>query len=87
MVRRLLCVETCSECAMRIDVWPFGVIQFDDDRSVAKKYTLCVERMADGRERACVAARLSHCIHSGTPAEVAEKIGESQVWLRYKSIV
>jgi formate dehydrogenase iron-sulfur subunit len=87
VVRRLLCVEACSGRVMRIDVCTFGVIQFDDDRGVAQKCSLCVEWLADGSEPACAAACLSHCIQSGTPAEVAEKIGESRVRLWYKSIV
>ena len=83
----LIDAQACSGCMMCIEACPFGVIRFDDERGVAQKCTLCVERLADGLQPACVAACLSHCIHSGTPAEVAEKIGESRVRLWYKSIV
>jgi Fe-S-cluster-containing dehydrogenase component len=86
-VRRLLCVEACSGCVMRIDTCPTVVIQSDDHRCIAQKSTLCVDRLADGRQHACVAACLNHCIHSGTPAEVAEKIGKGRVWPWHEDIV
>jgi len=80
VVGRLLYVEAYSGCMMRIEACPFGLIRFDDGRGVAQKCTLSVERLDEGREAAC----LSNCIHSGSLAEVAEKMGESRVWLSDK---
>jgi len=73
----MMCIEAC----------PFGVIQFDQERGVAQKCTLCVERLEAGRQPACVGACLSHCIYAGAPTEIAEKIGESRVWVWYKDKV
>jgi Fe-S-cluster-containing dehydrogenase component len=77
----LINAEACSGCMMCIEACPFGVIQFDEERGVAQKCTLCVQRLEAGRQPACVGACLSHCIYSGAPAEIAEKIGESRVWV------
>lgn len=83
----LIDAEVCSGCMMCIEACPFGMIQFDEEREVAQKCTLCVERLESGAEPACAAACLSHCIYVGDPAEVAEKLGESRVWLWYQNIV
>lgn len=83
----LIDAEACSGCMMCIEACPFGVIQFDDDKGVAQKCTLCVERLEAGLQPACVAACLSHCIYVGAPAEIAQKIGDSRVWLWYKDKV
>ncbi len=83
----LIDAEACSGCMMCIEACPFGVIQFDDDEGVAQKCDLCVERLEEDREPACAAACLSHCIYVGAPSDVAEKLGESRVWVWYKNIV
>ena len=79
--------DACTGCMICIEACPFGVVQFDEEKGVAQKCTLCVERLDAGREPACVAACLSHCIYVGAPAEVAQKIGDSRVWLWYKDKV
>ena len=83
----LIDAEACSGCMMCIEACPFGVIQFDEDKGIAQKCTLCVERLERGQQPACVVACLSHCIYAGAPAEVAEKIGEGRVRIWYKNIV
>jgi formate dehydrogenase iron-sulfur subunit len=48
----LVDAEACSGCMMCIEACPFGVIQFDEERGVAQKCTLCVERLEAGRQPA-----------------------------------
>jgi anaerobic dimethyl sulfoxide reductase subunit B len=77
--------NTCNGCRMCLEACPFGVIQFDEDKGVAQKCDLCVERLDRGKPPACAAACVSHCIYAGEVADVAKKIGESRLWQWYKA--
>ncbi len=69
----LIEAQACSGCMTCVEACPFGVIQFDAEKGATQKCTLCGERLDVGRRPACV-----------SPTEIAEKIGDSQVWLWYK---
>jgi Fe-S-cluster-containing dehydrogenase component len=57
--------ELCNGCQNCITACPYGVMQFDEFKNVARKCDLCADRL-DGRLLpACVAACPSHCIHYG----------------------
>jgi Fe-S-cluster-containing dehydrogenase component len=77
--------NTCNGCRLCMEACPFGVIQFDEDRGIAQKCDLCVERLDQGKTPACAAACVSHCIYAGEVAQVARKIGESRLLLWYKA--
>jgi anaerobic dimethyl sulfoxide reductase subunit B (iron-sulfur subunit) len=77
--------HTCNGCRMCMEACPFGVIQFDEDKGVAQKCDLCVERLDQGRPPACAAACVSHCIYAGPVAEVARKVGQNRLLLWYKT--
>ena len=83
----LIDAKACTGCMMCIEACPFGVIQFDAKKGIAHKCTLCVERLDTGRQPACVAACLSHCIYADDATEIAQKIGKSRIWLWYKDKV
>jgi Fe-S-cluster-containing dehydrogenase component len=57
--------ELCTGCRECIEACPLGVMQFDEDKGLAEKCDLCVERIDMGLEPACVAACPSHCIYFG----------------------
>lgn len=77
----------CNGCRMCMEACPFGVIQFDEEKGVAQKCDLCVDRLERGRQPACVAACISHCIYAGEVAEVVRKMGTSRLLLWHKEVV
>ena len=48
--------ERCIGCKMCVQACPFGVITVRSDGRGVLKCDLCIERLADGREPACVTA-------------------------------
>ena len=75
-----LCIG-CKDC---IEACPLGVMQFDEERGVAQKCDLCVDRLDKGLQPACIAACPSHCIYFGDIQEVTERIGKQRLLTWYK---
>ena len=61
-------------------------MQFDEEKGVAGKCNLCVDRLDEGLSPACVAACPSHCIYFGDVQEVAERLGEDRLLVWYKAV-
>jgi Fe-S-cluster-containing dehydrogenase component len=57
--------ELCNGCMKCIEACPYGVMQFDEVRKLARKCDLCVERLDKGLQPACIAICPSHCISFG----------------------
>lgn len=83
----LIDAGVCNGCRMCLEACPFGVIAFDEEKGIAEKCDLCVERLEAGKQPACAAACISHCIYAGEADEVAKKVGKSKLLLWYKSSV
>jgi len=77
--------ELCFGCKEWIEGCPLGVMQFDEEKEVAQKCDLCVDRLDRGFQPACVAACPSHCIYSGDTREITEKLGEKKLLIWYKA--
>ena len=71
--------ELCIGCKDCIGDCPFGVMQFDEEKKVAQKCDLCVDRLDRGLPPACVSACPSHCIYFGATKEIAEKLGGKKI--------
>jgi len=56
--------DLCSGCRACIEVCPYDAIDFDDDKSIARKCNLCHHRVDRGLIPACADnVCLAHCIH------------------------
>lgn len=82
----LLDEELCTGCKDCIEACPLGVMQFDEEKEVAQKCDLCVDRLDSGLPPACVDACPSHCIYFGDSKEITEKLGEKKLLMLYKDV-
>jgi len=82
LIHQELCIG-CKEC---IEGCPLGVMQFDEEKGLAQKCDLCVDRVDKGLPPACVAACPSHCIYFGDIGDIAERLGEQKLLVWYKAM-
>jgi len=78
--------ELCTGCRDCIEACPLGVMQFDEEKSLAEKCDLCVERIERGLQPACVAACPSHCIYFGDISYITEQLGKQELLVWYKAV-
>ncbi len=78
--------ELCIGCRDCIEACPLGVMQFDEDKKVAQKCDLCVNRLDRGLQPSCVATCPSHCIFWGNTKEIAGKLREKKLLVWYKAV-
>ena len=61
----------CKKC---MEACPFGAMRFDDDREVAVKCDLCVERLENNEQPACSKICPTGCIFWGDTKKFSQKI-------------
>ena len=63
-------------------------MQFDTGKEIAQKCDLCVNRLDQGLQPACVIACPSHCMYIGDINDVTKKLGESRLrnWHLYEMV-
>ena len=81
LIEEGLCIG-CKDC---IEACPLGVMEFDEEKGVAQKCDLCVERIDGGLEPACLAACPSHCIYFGDVSDITGQLGEEKLLVWYKA--
>lgn len=54
--------DLCIGCQACLEACPFGAMQFDDQREIAVKCDLCLERLADNKQTACMSVCPTGCI-------------------------
>ena len=62
-----LCIG-CREC---LEACPFGAMQFDDRLEVAVKCDLCLHRLAENKQPACISVCPTACISLGGKKSIA----------------
>jgi len=62
-----LCIG-CREC---LEACPFGAMQFDDRLEVAVKCDLCLHRLAENKQPACISVCPTACITLGGKKSIA----------------
>jgi len=65
--------DLCIGCKFCLVVCPFGVIEFSTEGKMMIKCDLCIERLAEGRQPACVEACPTNALMLGDDAELAAK--------------
>ncbi len=70
LIENDLCIG-CREC---LEACPFGAMQFDDDREIAVKCDLCVERLQNNQRPACIQACATQCIFGGDTKALHKRI-------------
>ena len=70
--------ELCNGCKKCIEACPYGVMQFDEVRKVARKCDLCAERLDRGLQPACVVICPSHCIYFGDRKNIMQRLGKEK---------
>ena len=78
--------ELCNGCKDCIEACPLGVMQFDEEKGLAGKCDLCVERIDRGLQPACVAACPSQCMYFGDISHIIEQLGKQKLLVWYKAI-
>ena len=66
--------ELCIGCRQCLEACPFGAMQFDDQREVAVKCDLCVERLQRNEKPACLKACATQCIFGGDTTSLHKRI-------------
>jgi formate dehydrogenase beta subunit len=64
--------EHCIGCGYCISGCPFNIPKFSPDARKVFKCTLCVDRVSEGLEPACIKACPTGCLHFGTKPEMKE---------------
>ena len=68
--------EKCTGCQICIDVCPYGVINYDDNRDVIWKCALCQHRIEEGLEPFCVVCCEGEAIFFGDLNDPESKVSK-----------
>jgi formate dehydrogenase iron-sulfur subunit len=79
--------DVCNGCRNCIAACPYDVIDIDPARDVARKCTLCYDRLQDGLEPACAKACPTDSIQFGPLDELRETARKREAQLHEQGIV
>jgi formate dehydrogenase iron-sulfur subunit len=77
----------CNGCRNCIAACPYDVIDIDPDRNVARKCTLCYDRLQGGMEPACAKACPTESIQFGPLDELREKAKKREADLHEQGLL
>ncbi len=66
--------ELCTGCEICIEVCPFGVLQFNPEKNIVEKCTLCAHRVDNGLKPPCVNTCPTGALQFGDINELSELI-------------
>jgi formate dehydrogenase iron-sulfur subunit len=78
--------DVCNGCRMCISAFPYNVIDIDPGRDVARKCTLCYDRLQGGMEPACAKACPTDSIQFGPLAELRDTAAKREAQLHAQGI-
>jgi Fe-S-cluster-containing dehydrogenase component len=65
---------SCTGCKLCIEACPLGAMQFDDEKNVVVKCSMCVERIEKGLKPMCVIHCPAEALHFGDINKLTELI-------------
>jgi Fe-S-cluster-containing dehydrogenase component len=71
--------DRCIGCRECVEACPFGAMQFDDDRDLAVKCDLCINRLKNNEAPACATVCGTGCIFWGDSKTLLDKIAAEAV--------
>jgi tetrathionate reductase subunit B len=80
--------EKCNGCKSCIEACPYEAIYFNDDKSICQKCTLCIHKLEEGKEPACIDACPSNVFLLGEESKVrkeAENRGARPMYPEFKT--
>lgn len=66
--------DLCIGCKACVEACPFGAMQFDDDRELALKCDMCIERQNEDKRPACASICPTGCIFFGDFRAFSERL-------------
>jgi formate dehydrogenase iron-sulfur subunit len=78
--------DVCNGCGYCVPACPFGVPQLDGQAHIARKCTLCYDRLRDGLEPACAKACPTDSIRFGPVEELMAEASERVATLRARGV-
>jgi formate dehydrogenase iron-sulfur subunit len=79
--------EVCNGCRNCIAACPYDVIDIDPDKDVARKCTLCYDRLQGGMEPACAKACPTESIQFGPLDELRERAKKREADLHAQGLL
>ena len=71
--------EACIGCRECVEACPFGAMQFDDDKDIAVKCDLCIERLKNNEPPACTTVCGTQCIFWGDSKTLLDMVAAEAV--------
>jgi len=68
--------ELCIGCKACVEACPFGAMQFDENRDLAVKCDLCIDRLSNDGGPACASVCPTGCIFWGDAKSLSKRIDE-----------
>ncbi len=78
--------DVCNGCRMCISACPYNVIDIDPQRDVARKCTLCYDRLQGGMQPACAKACPTESIQFGPLDELRAKAAKREAQLHAQGL-
>ena len=66
--------ELCIGCQACVEACPFGAMQFEEEKGLAMKCDLCIDRLTQDEQPACSLVCPTGCISFGDRRTVSEKL-------------
>lgn len=71
--------ELCIGCQACLEACPFGAMQFDEEKGLALKCDLCINRLLKNQQPACSLVCPTQCIFTGDMSRLSDRIDKKSM--------